>query len=78
MSGPFDQILATAYDASSVETRLSDFWEEQGYFNAAPDKNKEPFTIIMPPPNVTGELHLGHAITAVSYTHLTLPTRDLV
>lgn len=71
MSGPFDQILATAYDASSVETRLSDFWEEQGYFNAAPDKNKEPFTIIMPPPNVTGELHLGHAITAALQDALT-------
>ena len=42
-----------------------------GYFRAQPDPNKKPFTIIMPPPNVTGELHLGHAMTAAIEDALT-------
>lgn len=71
MSGPFNEILATAYDASTVENRLSDFWQDQGYFTATPNNDKQPFTIIMPPPNVTGELHLGHAITAALQDALT-------
>ena len=53
--------LPKAYDHAQVEGSLYEWWERSGFFRAAPDPNKQPFTVIMPPPNVTGELHLGHA-----------------
>ena len=56
--------IPSAYDAAAVETRIYQNWLEKGYFTATVDPDKQPFTIIMPPPNVTGELHLGHALTA--------------
>jgi valyl-tRNA synthetase len=56
--------MAKAYDPSKVEGPLYQMWLEGGYFRARIDASKEPFCIIMPPPNVTGELHLGHALTA--------------
>ena len=56
--------LSKAYDASAVEERLYAWWESSGFFKASPDPEKKPFTIVMPPPNVTGELHIGHAMTA--------------
>ncbi len=56
--------LPKAYDPQAVEERLYRFWEEGGYFIPRIDPNQQPFTISMPPPNVTGALHLGHAITA--------------
>ena len=54
--------IPRAYDASTVEQRLYQDWLAKGYFTANMDRDKQPFTIIMPPPNVTGELHLGHAL----------------
>ena len=56
--------LPKAYEAADVEGRLYEWWESSGFFKAKPNPNKTPFTIIMPPPNVTGVLHLGHAVTA--------------
>jgi valyl-tRNA synthetase len=56
--------MAKAYEASSVEDKWYRFWMEKGYFKPVIDRRKKPFTIIMPPPNVTGELHVGHALTA--------------
>jgi valyl-tRNA synthetase len=56
--------MPSAYDPRAVEQRLYDFWEGNGYFQARTDPDRPAFTIIMPPPNVTGELHLGHALTA--------------
>ena len=56
--------IPKAYNASDVEDRIYKFWISKGYFTPAIDHSKRPFIIIMPPPNVTGELHLGHAITA--------------
>ncbi|MGN2337775.1 valine--tRNA ligase [Clostridium cagae] len=53
--------IATTYDPKEFEDRIYKTWEEKGYFTPVVDKNKKPFTIIMPPPNITGELHLGHA-----------------
>ena len=55
--------IAKAYSHEAVEGRWYDWWEQQGYFTAQRDPNRKPFTIIMPPPNVTGELHMGHALT---------------
>ncbi len=52
------------YDPRAVEPRIYAWWEEHGYFKPRPDDERTPFVISMPPPNVTGELHLGHAITA--------------
>src|SRR5947209_19590231 len=56
--------MAKAYDPSGVEQRLYDWWEAQGYFKPKIVEGKRPFVISMPPPNITGELHLGHALTA--------------
>ena len=54
--------LEKTYDPSDIEGRLYQKWMEKGYFHAKVDKTKKPFTIIMPPPNVTGQLHMGHAL----------------
>ncbi len=56
--------LPKAYEPQKVEDRIYQFWLEGGYFTPKIDHSKKPFVIIMPPPNVTGELHLGHALTA--------------
>jgi valyl-tRNA synthetase len=56
--------MATAYDPSQVEQRIYEMWEKGGYFKPKVDPSRKPFTIIQPPPNVTGELHLGHALTS--------------
>ena len=60
-TAPAREPLPKAYDHAQVEGRLYEWWERSGFFRAAPDPGKQPFTVIMPPPNVTGELHLGHA-----------------
>ncbi len=54
--------LAKTYEPQEVEDRLYRFWEEGGYFHAAPNPDKKPYTIVMPPPNITGQLHMGHAL----------------
>ncbi len=54
--------LEKTYDPSQIEDRLYRKWEEAKYFHAEVDKSKKPFTIVMPPPNVTGQLHMGHAL----------------
>ena len=54
--------IAKQYNPAQVEDRLYQFWLDKGYFHAEPDPEKEPFTIVIPPPNVTGQLHMGHAL----------------
>ncbi len=54
--------LPKAYDPKGIEERLYQKWEENGYFHAEVDPDKKPFTIVMPPPNITGRLHMGHAL----------------
>ena len=54
--------LAKQYDPSQVEDRIYQFWLDGGYFHTKADPDKKPFTIVMPPPNVTGQLHMGHAV----------------
>ena len=56
--------IPKAYDPQIVEAKLYEHWIEKGYFTPKIDRKKQPFVIIMPPPNITGELHLGHALTA--------------
>ena len=53
--------LAKQYDPSQVEDRIYQFWQDGGYFHTEADPDKKPYTIVMPPPNVTGQLHMGHA-----------------
>ena len=53
--------LAKTYDPKGMEERLYKMWEEKKYFHAEVDRSKKPFTIVMPPPNITGQLHMGHA-----------------
>ena len=54
--------LAKTYDPQSVEDRLYKFWVDGGFFHAEIDPEKEPYTIVIPPPNITGQLHMGHAL----------------
>lgn len=54
--------LPKNYDPQEFEDRLYSFWSEKGYFTPEVDENKKPYTIMMPPPNVTGSLHMGHAL----------------
>ncbi len=54
--------IAKNYDPKEFEERLYAWWEEKGFFTPSVDKDKKPFTIVMPPPNITGKLHLGHAL----------------
>ncbi len=54
--------LAKTYDPKGIEERLYKKWLDRGYFHAKIDPKKKPFTIVMPPPNVTGQLHMGHAL----------------
>jgi valyl-tRNA synthetase len=50
------------YDAAAVEQRLYDWWEKSGFFHDEPEEGKQSFSIVMPPPNITGQLHMGHAL----------------
>ena len=54
--------LPKIYDPKQVENSIYTMWEKGGYFHAERDPEKKPFTIVMPPPNVTGQLHMGHAM----------------
>src|SRR3989344_3086215 len=58
--------LPKAYDPKEVENRIYALWEQSGFFNPdkLPGERKEPFVVMMPPPNITGSLHLGHALEA--------------
>ena len=54
--------LEKNYNPADIEQRLYDKWEENKYFHAEVNRDKKPFTIVMPPPNITGQLHMGHAL----------------
>lgn len=54
--------LAKTYNPKDFEDRIYKFWMDSGYFRAEVNEAKKPFTIMMPPPNVTGNLHMGHAL----------------
>ncbi|SDB12133.1 valine--tRNA ligase [Eubacterium oxidoreducens] len=54
--------LGKTYNPKDIEDRLYQKWEEKKYFHAQVDRSKKPFTIVMPPPNITGQLHMGHAL----------------
>ena len=56
--------LPKVYDPASVEKKTYDMWQKGGYFKGVIDPEKKPFSIVMPPPNVTGQLHMGHALDA--------------
>src|SRR2546427_184345 len=56
--------LDKGYEPASVEARWARWWEEQGFYRSQDVSNKPPFSMVLPPPNVTGSLHLGHALTA--------------
>ena len=54
--------LEKVYDPKQVEDKTYRFWVEKRYFHAEPNPKKKPYTIVIPPPNITGQLHLGHAL----------------
>jgi len=58
------QELPKVYEPQQVEAKIYKMWEEGGFFRPGTDRSKKPFTIVMPPPNVTGQLHMGHAMDA--------------
>src|ERR687897_1978884 len=57
-------MMDTRYNPHGVDERWQQAWEAEGYYNAEPDAEGEPYAIALPPPNVTGELHMGHALNA--------------
>ena len=63
--------LSKTYDPKQVESKIYDLWMQGGYFEGKIDPDKEPFSIVMPPPNVTGQLHMGHALDATLQDILT-------
>ncbi|EGW38409.1 valyl-tRNA synthetase [Desulfosporosinus sp. OT] len=63
--------MAKAYEPGLVEGKWYQYWEEKGFFHAEVNKDKPPFSIVMPPPNVTGALHLGHAMDSTIQDILT-------
>ena len=54
--------FSSKYDPKGIEERIYENWEQKGYFKPVIDKTKKPYTIVIPPPNVTGKLHMGHAL----------------
>ena len=54
--------LAKTYNPKEIEEKLYEKWCENKYFHAEVDRSKKPFTTVMPPPNITGKLHMGHAL----------------
>lgn len=56
--------LPKTYDAKTLDSKWIDFWQQQQFFNASPESPKPPYCIVMPPPNVTGVLHMGHALVS--------------
>ncbi len=54
--------LSEKFEPQQFEDRIYQNWLEKGYFKAEPDENKKPYTIVIPPPNITGKLHMGHAL----------------
>ena len=63
--------LPKIYNPKEVESKIYDFWMKGGYFKGVIDKDKKPFSIVMPPPNVTGQLHMGHAMDSTLQDILT-------
>ncbi|MDY4201302.1 MAG: class I tRNA ligase family protein, partial [Candidatus Fimadaptatus sp.] len=62
---PESSEMAKTWNPQEVEDKLYREWEENGYFTAHREEGKKPFTIVMPPPNITGQLHMGHALDAM-------------
>ena len=54
--------LAKSYNPKDFEDRIYKYWNDSGCFKAEIDENKKPYTIVIPPPNITGQLHMGHAL----------------
>src|ERR1700680_3485583 len=54
--------LSKQYDPHEAQKKWLAFWKDRNYFHSEPDRNRQPFCIVIPPPNVTGALHLGHAL----------------
>ena len=63
--------LPKVYDPRDVEPRIYQMWMDGGCFKAEPNPDKKPFSIVMPPPNVTGQLHMGHAMDSTLQDILT-------
>ncbi|OYP11276.1 hypothetical protein CG709_08885, partial [Lachnotalea glycerini] len=54
--------IEKTYDPQGIENKLYEKWMNKKYFHAKMDRSRKPFTIVMPPPNITGKLHMGHAL----------------
>ena len=69
--------LPKVYEPQQVESRVYEMWESNDCFKGKADPEKKPFSIVMPPPNVTGQLHMGHAMDAtlqdLSLIHISPP-----
>ena len=57
-----EEFLKSEYDFNEIEDKWYKYWEEKDYFHANENLDKKPFSMVIPPPNVTGSLHMGHAL----------------
>lgn len=62
MNSKIEDTLATKYNPKEIEDKWYSFWEDEKLFHSVPDSSKKPYTIVIPPPNITGVLHIGHAL----------------
>jgi len=60
-----EEIMSKGYEPGKVEDKWYDYWTREGLFNAEVPSDKPPFCIVIPPPNVTGSLHMGHALNKI-------------
>ena len=62
--------LPKAYVAKDAESKWYPWWEKQGFFHGAVNPAKRPFTVVIPPPNITGILHMGHVLNKIGRAHV--------
>ena len=70
--------LPKQYDPTQVESQIYQMWLDSDCFKAEPDPGKKPYSIVMPPPNVTGQLHMGHALDSTLQDILTRRRGSLI
>ena len=59
--------IPKVYDPAAVEKKWYAYWVEHGFFHQPVDKSRKPFSVVIPPPNITGKLHMGHALDGGQY-----------
>ena len=70
--------ISKTYEPQQIEKKWYEFWERNDYFKPAGDPSKPPFTVLIPPPNVTGILHMGHVLNNTLQDIVVFPSHDMM